>query len=148
MTRWATVTRFAVTSAAVTLAILTSPAIAAGLGAQSPLTATPGNAREGERVFNDRDKGHCLLCHQLASNPAPFQGNLAPPLDGIGQRLSQAEIRFRIVDISRLLPASIMPAYFSTEGLTQVAQAYEGKPVLTAQEVEHVVAYLAAEKEK
>ena len=94
----------------------------------------------------DRHVGLCLLCH---SGPFPeerFQGNLAPDLTGVGARLSAGQIRLRIVDPGRVNPQTIMPAYFRTEGLTRVAPAFRGKPVLTAEEIEHVVAFLVTLK--
>jgi len=105
-----------------------------------------GDAERGEWAFNSRDKGHCLLCHQLASNTEPFQGTIGPPLDGVGARLTTAQLRFRIVDSSRLNSDTRMPAYYKTEGLNQVAQAFIGQPVLTAQEVEDLVAYLSNQR--
>jgi L-cysteine S-thiosulfotransferase len=85
----------------------------------------------------------CLLCH---SGPFPeerFQGTIAPDLRGAGARLSEGQIRLRIVDPARLNPETIMPAYYRTEGLTRVAPAYRGKPVLTAGQIEDIVAFLA-----
>lgn len=90
--------------------------------------------------------GLCLLCH---SGPFPeerFQGNLAPSLAGVGARLSTGQIRLRIVDPGRVSPQTIMPAYFRTEGLQRVAPAYRGKTVLSAQQIEDIVAFLATLK--
>ena len=90
--------------------------------------------------------GLCLLCH---SGPFPeerFQGDLAPDLSGVGARLSAGQIRLRIVDSSRVNPNTIMPAYFRTEGLQRVPPAHRGKTVLTAQQIEDVVAFLATLK--
>jgi sulfur-oxidizing protein SoxX len=80
----------------------------------------------------------------VAGLDAPFQGDLGPDLSRVGERLSAPQIRYRIVDASRLNPASIMPPYYRTESLHQVAEAYRGKTVLTGQQVEHLVAYLAS----
>jgi sulfur-oxidizing protein SoxX len=113
---------------------------------QPALTAVSGDIARGQEVFNDRDKGHCLLCHQLSSNPETFQGNIGPPLDNIGDRLSAGQLRYRIVDSSRMSPATRMPAYFKTEGLNQVAAEFAGQPVLNAQQVEDLVAYLSAQQ--
>jgi L-cysteine S-thiosulfotransferase len=94
----------------------------------------------------DRHVGLCLLCH---SGPFPeerFQGDLAPSLAGVGARLSAGQIRLRIVDASRVNPQTIMPAYFRTEGLTRVAPSQRGKTVLSAQQIEDVVAFLVTLK--
>lgn len=106
------------------------------------LTGTTGDAQRGRAIVANRNVGLCLLCH---SGPFPeerFQGDLAPPLNGAGSRLSEGQLRLRMVDSGRVNPASIMPAYFRTEGLTRVAPAFAGKTVLSAEQVEDVVAYL------
>ena len=71
-----------------------------------------------------------------------FQGNLAPPLDGAGARWSAAQLRLRVADARRVNPQSLMPAFYRADGLQRVAPAFAGRPVLTAQQVEDVVAYL------
>jgi len=91
----------------------------------------------------NRQVGLCLLCH---SGPFPeerFQGDLAPDLKGVASRLSEAQIRARIVDPSRANPSTIMPAYYKKDGLSRVASAFQGKTILTAEQIEDVVAYLA-----
>jgi L-cysteine S-thiosulfotransferase len=90
--------------------------------------------------------GLCLLCHNGPFPEERFQGDLAPDLTGVGARLSPGQIRLRIVDPGRVNPQTIMPAYFRTDGLTRVAPAFRGKPVLTAEEIEHVVAFLVTLK--
>ena len=88
--------------------------------------------------------GNCLLCHAIAETGARFMGDLGPSLSGIGIRLNDAQLRLRLVDPQRLNPDSIMPAYARTDGLTQVGKAWLGKPILTAQQIEDTVAYLAS----
>ena len=112
----------------------------------SSLTGAAGDPALGRKIVLDRQVGLCLLCH---SGPFPeerFQGDLAPDLSGVGARLSAGQIRLRIVDPGRVNPQTIMPAYFRTEGLTRVAPAFRGKPVLSAEEIEHVVAFLVTLK--
>lgn len=109
-----------------------------------PLTAEPGDAARGRSVVVNRDQGGCTLCHEVPGEKR--FGNIAPPLAGVGGKLSIAQLRLRVADSSRVNPDTPMPAYYRTEGLTQVAAAYRGKPVLTAQQVEDVAAYLATLK--
>jgi sulfur-oxidizing protein SoxX len=112
-----------------------------------PLTGARGNADRGRAIVVDRQKGLCLLCH---SGPFPeqrFQGTLAPNLQGAGSRWSEGQLRLRVVDSSRLNPATIMPSYYRVDGLTRVGRVWQGKPVLDAEQIEDVVAFLATLKE-
>lgn len=116
----------------------------------APLTganAYVGDPARGRALVMNRQVGLCLLCH---SGPFPeerFQGDLAPDLKGIGGRLSAGQLRLRIVDSSRVNAATIMPAYYRIEGLTRVAPAFRGKPVLSAEQIEDVVAFLTTLRE-
>jgi len=105
------------------------------------LTSAPGDPGRGREVLVGRD-GNCLLCHAVPETGARFMGNLAPPLSGVGARLTAGQLRLRVVDSSRLNPDTIMPSYYRVDGLNRVAEAWRGKPVLTAQQVEDTVAYL------
>ena len=107
----------------------------------APLTGAKGDPVRGRALVASRQTGLCLLCH---SGPFPeerFQGNLAPDLRN-AVRLSEGEVRARIVDARRANPDSIMPAYFDTGGLTRVAPSFRGKTILTAEQIEDIVAYL------
>lgn len=110
--------------------------------AMEPLTEQRGDPARGRAAVLDRERGHCLLCHRIDQLDEDFQGNIGPPLSRVGERLTAAELRARLVDPTRLNPATAMPAYHRTEGLRQVAETYRGEPILTAQEVEDVVAFL------
>lgn len=107
-----------------------------------PLTPEAGNAARGRQIVLDRETGNCLICHKVPEPTEPFQGDLAPDLGGIGRRLTAGQIRLRLVDESRLNPQTLMPPYYRVDGLNRVAARYRSKPVLTAQEIEDVVAYL------
>jgi sulfur-oxidizing protein SoxX len=107
-----------------------------------PLTAMPGDAARGRSIVANRQVGLCLLCHTGPFPEERFQGNLAPDLAGTGARWSEGQLRLRIVDASRLNPATIMPSYYRIDGLTQVNAAWQAKPILTAQQIEDVVAFL------
>ena len=111
------------------------------------LTGAPGDAERGEKIVTNRQVGLCLLCH---SGPYPqerFQGTLAPDLKGAGTRWTEGQMRLRIVDASRLNPQTIMPAYYRVEGLARVSPGFRGKPILTAEQIEDVVAYLMTLKD-
>ena len=103
--------------------------------------AAPGDAARGREVVLARDF-NCLLCHAVPEAEVRFMGNVGPPLAGVGGRLSEGQLRLRVVDPARLNPGSVMPSYYRVEGLNQVAAAWRGKTVLTAQQVEDTIAYL------
>ena len=108
---------------------------------RGPLTTQPGDAARGKSIAVSRDS-NCILCHAVPDSGERFMGNLGPPLAGVGARLSAGQLRLRIVDSMRLNPETIMPSYYRVEGLTGVAGPYRDKPVLTAQQIEDVIAYL------
>ena len=112
-----------------------------------PLTNTPGDAQRGRAIVANRTVGLCLLCHSGPFPEQPLQGNLAPSLAGAGVRNTPGQLRMRLVNPSRLVPDTIMPPYYRTAGLQRVARPFEGKTILTAEQVEDVVAYLATLKE-
>jgi L-cysteine S-thiosulfotransferase len=106
------------------------------------LTGARGDPARGRAIVVNRQVGLCLLCHRGPFPEERLQGNLATDLGGVGSRLSEGQLRFRIVDPSRINPATIMPAYHRTEGLVRVAPAFRGKPILSAEQIEDVVAFL------
>jgi len=113
----------------------------------SSLTGTKGDSARGRAIVTNRHVGLCLLCH---SGPFPeerLQGTLAPDLRGAGTRWSEGQLRLRIVDAGRLNPDTIMPPYYRIHGLNRVAASFRGKPVLTAEQIEDVVAFLATLRE-
>lgn len=112
----------------------------------NPLTATPGDAAKGRVIVASRQTGLCLLCH---SGPFPeerFQGNLAPEIGLSVGRLSEAQLRARMVDPSRFNPGTIMPSYYRSVGFNRVAPKFEGQSILSGQEIEDVVAFLVSLK--
>jgi sulfur-oxidizing protein SoxX len=127
-------------------AVLFASAAAAQDGIPASLTGQPGDPARGRAIVANRQVGLCLLCH---SGPFPeerFQGDLAPGLEGAGRRLTEPKLRLRLVDSRKVNPDTIMPSYFRTEGLERVAPAFRGKPLLSAEQIEDVVAYLGTLK--
>jgi L-cysteine S-thiosulfotransferase len=109
---------------------------------RTPLTSEPGDVARGKMAVLSRDGGNCFLCHTVPDAGETPLGNIGPPLAGVGKRMSAAQLRMRLVDSTRLNRASVMPAYYRVKGLQRVAPAYAGKPLLTAQQIEDVIAYL------
>jgi len=127
-------------AAAMLLAACAAPGPRGGLPA--PLTDAPGDPQRGRAIVASRQAGLCLLCHPAPIAEERFQGNLAPDLAGAGARWSAAQLRLRVVDARRLNPQTLMPPYHDTTGLQRVGPAWQGRPVLDAQQVEDVVAWL------
>ncbi len=112
------------------------------------LTGQPGDPAKGRTIVVERQKGLCLLCH---SGPFPeerFQGDLAPSLAGTGSRLSEGEIRLRMVDSTKVNEKTIMPPYYKMDGLGRVAASYKAKTLLEPQEIEDVIAFLVSLKDE
>ena len=123
----------------IALLLMTSAASAQDLGS---LTGQPGDATRGREIVKNRQVGLCLLCHTGPFPDERFMGNLAPDMSGAASRWSESQLRARIVDARQFNPDTIMPPYHSTKGLEHVGPSFKGKPLLTAEQVEDVVAFL------
>jgi sulfur-oxidizing protein SoxX len=110
------------------------------------LTGMQGDATRGRALVLERSST-CILCHSGPFPEAKFQGDLAPDLAGAGGRWSEGQLRLRLVDASRLNPATIMPSYYRLDGLVRVGPAWRGKPILSAEQIEDIVAYLVTLRE-
>ncbi len=125
------------------------------IAVEQSLTGIPGDPANGRIIMGDNSVGNCVACHQVTEmSDVPFQGNVGPMLDGTGERWSEAELRGIVVNAKVAFEGSIMPAFYKTEGFIRPGNAYTGKaaddtfgPLLTAQQVEDVVAYLVTLKE-
>ena len=106
------------------------------------LSDVAGDALRGRAIVANRQLGLCLLCHTAPIPEERFQGTLAPDLSGTGSRWSAGQLRARMIDSSSFNSKSIMPAYYKTEGLARVPAPLQGKTILSAQQIEDVVAYL------
>lgn len=109
---------------------------------EQPLLGLRGDPARGRAIVADRRTGLCLLCHQAPVPEERSPGNLSSDLSGAGSRWTAGQLRLRIVDARRLNPDSVMPSFHRTEGLSRVAAPWRGRPILDAQQVEDVVAYL------
>jgi sulfur-oxidizing protein SoxX len=134
--------------------LLTHPAGAQGLqpyavvgdAIPEPLTATRGDAARGRALVVDRSST-CVLCHSGPFPEVKFQGDLAPNLAGSGSRWTEGQLRLRLVDAARLNAATIMPSYYRIDGLVRVGSAWRGKPILSAEQIEDILAYLVTLRE-
>jgi L-cysteine S-thiosulfotransferase len=122
---------------------------------EASLTGTPGNPEDGVKVISNRGLGNCVACHQISALPdVPFQGNIGPMLDGAGDRWSEAQLRGIVANAKMLFEGTMMPAFYKDSGYVRPGNAFTGKAaddtltsLLTAQQVEDVVAYLSTLKE-
>jgi|SRR5579862_5168006 len=145
--------------AAVIFAALLTPAWAAAPEAAAPSSAglaafkvvgdgipdrlgAAGDAARGRALIIAREAANCVLCHAVPDPGVHFSGNVGPSLEGVASRMTQAQLRLRIVDSLRLDPRTIMPSYYRVDGLDRVATVYRGKPILDAAQVEDIVTYL------
>jgi L-cysteine S-thiosulfotransferase len=111
------------------------------------LTGARGDPARGAALMSDRHRSLCTLCHTGPFPDPHVQGTLAPDLSGVGGRLSEAQLRLRIVDMKRLKPDTIMPSYYRIAEEEGVAAGWRGKPILMGGDIEDIVAYLATLKE-
>jgi L-cysteine S-thiosulfotransferase len=117
------------------------PYVVADDAISDSLTGAVGDAARGRALVADRTST-CILCHSGPFPEVKFQGDLAPSLAGTGGRWSEGQLRLRLVDASSLNPATIMPSYYRLDGLVRVGAAWRGKPILSAGQIEDMVAYL------
>jgi sulfur-oxidizing protein SoxX len=110
------------------------------------LTGSPGDPQRGRTIVASR-QNTCILCHSGPFPEQKFQGDLAPNLSGTGTRWSEGQLRLRLVDAARLNPATIMPSYYRLDGLERVGRSWRGKTILSAEQIEDVVAYLMTLRE-
>jgi len=123
------------------------PYIIVGDAIPASLIGSSGDPERGRAIVVNRQVGLCLLCHTGPFPEEKFQGTLAPDLKGAGARSTEGQLRLRIVDASKLKPDTIMPPYYRIDGLERVAPSFQGKPILTAEQIEDVVAYLVTLRE-
>jgi sulfur-oxidizing protein SoxX len=128
------------------LAAETAPADVSIADAQvaDALTDKPGDPAEGRSIFMDRGLGNCLACHANADlDDQLFHGNVGPEMNGVAERWEPGQLRAIVVDAKQVFgEETVMPGFYTLDVGVNVAEKYQGKPILTAQQVEDVVAYL------
>lgn len=118
---------------------------------ETSLSGAPGDPQRGAEIMVTRSKGNCIACHQVtALDYAPFHGEVGPSLDGAGARWSEADLRGIVSNAKMMFDGTVMPAFYKVDGFVRPGNAFTGKaaegelpPLLTAQEIEDVVAFLA-----
>jgi sulfur-oxidizing protein SoxX len=124
----------------VTVGALVGVALGAGMAASAP---SAGDPARGAAIVANRALSQCTLCHPAPGVPVHLRGTLAPDLAGAGARHDRDALRARLLQPERFNPDTVMPSYGRTDGLSRVAPAFRGKPLLDAQQIDDVVAYLA-----
>ncbi len=154
--RFTTLTLAAIFAAGIAQAEVVAPGdVTFNEGAvEKSLTGQPGNAEEGFKIYASKQLGNCVACHEISTVDVPFPGNVGPMLDGVGDRWNTAELRGILVNSKNTYEGTVMPAYYKVDGFTRPGNAYTGKaaddsfgPLLSAQQVEDVVAYLSTLKD-
>ena len=115
-------------------------------GIPEPLVTAPGSAARGRALVIARESANCVLCHSVTDPAVRFSGTIGPTLDGVGRRLSIAQLRLRVVDYQLVNANAVMPSYYRINGLDRVAEPYRDQPVLAVQQIEDIVAWLATLK--
>ena len=123
------------------------PYIVKGQAIAEPLGGQRGGAARGRLVLFDGERGNCTICHPVPGGDPRTQGNVAPTLAGVARRLTEGEMRLRLVDGTRINPATVMPPYYRVEGLSRVGEAFRGRPALSATEIEDIIAFLQTLRE-
>ena len=118
-------------------------------GIPASLTGKPGDPAAGEEAMLNRKLGNCLACHAVTKLKShPFHGEIGPALDGVADRYSEAQLRLILVNAKQVFDNTMMPAFYKSEGFTRVMDSFAGKSILTAKQVEDVLAYLHTFKEE
>ena len=110
------------------------------------LTNIEGNIKNGREIVLS-GQGNCLACHKIPNEDILFQGDIGPSLAGVGNRYTIAELRLRLVNPYVLNPDSVMPAFYKAMGLKRVVKKYREKSILSAQQIEDVISWLATLKD-
>ena len=124
------------------------------LAIETPLTSAEPDVENGKVLMN-KGAGNCIACHAVTElSHLQWHGEIGPILDGVADRYTEAELRGMLVDSKRWFPGTMMPAFYRTEGFIRIGDAYTGKalegevsPLLTAQQIEDVIAYLLTLRE-
>ena len=112
------------------------------------LTGVAGDAANGRKVFMNRKKGNCLACHVNDDmSEQSFHGEVGPELNGVADRWETAELRGIVVNAKKMFDGTIMPAFYRDAGFNRTLKNFDGKSILSAQEVEDVLAYISTLKE-
>ncbi len=112
------------------------------------LTGAKGDPKKGEAVVVNRLQGNCLACHVVTrTRPRALSRQHWPDPRRRRRPPERGEIRLRLVDGTKINPETMMPSFYRIDGLNRVLPNFRGKPVLTAEQVEDVVAYLLTLKE-
>ena len=113
------------------------------------LTAAMGDPASGRKVFINRKLGNCLACHvNDDTNDQSFHGEVGPELNDVADRWSEAELRGIVVNSKMTFEDSIMPSFYRLENGARTLEKFAGKTILSAQQVEDVIAYLMTLKEE
>ena len=125
-------------------------------GVEASLTGSAGDPSKGRQVFSSRSMGNCVACHSVTEmiDDVAWHGNVGPSLDGVADRWEEADLRGLVVNAKNIFDGTIMPAFYKSSGYIRPGEGFSTKPaseplppLLTAEQVEDVIAYLMTLKE-
>lgn len=151
---WATAMAMAIATPAICETAPKDVAFAEG-AVEASLTGVPGDAANGVKVMTTNALGNCVACHQIAALPeVEFPGDIGPPLDGAADRWTEAQLRGIVTNAKMTFDGTFMPAFYKEDGFIRPGDGFTGKagaeplaPILDAQQIEDVVAFLMTLKE-
>lgn len=122
---------------------------------EASLTGQAGDPAAGAEIMN-KGAGNCIACHAVEKlSHLQFHGEIGPPLDGVADRWTEAELRGIVADAKQMFDGTMMPSFYKVDGFIRLGNGYTGKahegdvaPLLTGEEIENVVAYLMTLKEE
>ena len=151
---WATAMAMAIATPAICETAPKDVAFAEG-AVEASLTGVPGDPANGVKVMTTNALGNCVACHQIAALPeVEFPGDIGPPLDGAADRWTEAQLRGIVTNAKMTFDGTFMPAFYKEDGFIRPGDGFTGKagteplaPILNAQQIEDVVAFLMTLKE-
>ncbi len=121
---------------------------------ETSLTGVAGDPENGRKIVGDKGAGNCVACHMVTEmSDVPWHGEIGPMLDGAGERWTEAQLRGIVTNAKMMFDESLMPSFYKADGFIRPGDGYTGKaakdiaPLLNAQQIEDVVAYLVTLKE-
>lgn len=115
-----------------------------GLSVPAPISPAVPDPDRGGVIFLDPARGDCITCHRAAGLPdlRLDPRRAGPELDDVARRYSDGELRLIVINARLRWPKTIMPAFHNVSREIAIKDPGARQPILTAREVEDVIAFL------